>query len=73
MGKIDISKQFYVLKAQAMTEAFLKDNPDLRYVAEFITDENGKSIVNIKVVNKDDPLVKMNEEIGTEELRKFMN
>ena len=72
LGKIDLNKQFYVLKAQEMTETLLKDDPDLRYVAEFETGENGESIVILKVVNKDDPLVKMNEEIGTEEVKKIL-
>ena len=67
-----INKQIYIDKAKRMTEEYLKDSPDLKFVAVFETGENGESIVNFKVVNKDDPLVKMNEEIGTEEVKKIL-
>ena len=68
-----INKQFYIDKAERMTEEYLKDSPDLKFVAVFDEDEKGIPIIAFKIVNKNDPEGKpMEEEIDEDAVREII-
>ena len=68
-----INKQIYIDKAERMTEEYLKDCPDLKFVAEFDEDEKGIPIVAFKIVNKNDPERKpMEEEVDEDAVREIL-
>lgn len=50
---ININKKLYEDKAKQMTKEYLKNNPDLKFVAEYGKDNNGNPTVSFKIVKID--------------------
>ena len=50
---ININKKIYEDKAERLTKEFLKNNPDLKFVAEYGEDALGNPTVSYKIVKID--------------------
>lgn len=50
---INVNKKIYEDKAEKLTKEYLKNNPDLKFVAEFGKDDNGNPTVSFKIVKID--------------------